>query len=130
MQECVVPQLVVRRLLHRVGYRYRLHRGDLPGKPDLVFGNRRQVIFVHGCFWHQHDVESCRDGRLPKSNTFYWKTKFARNVQRDALHISQPKSKGFKELIVWECELGDNVSLLTRLQLFLGLPDQSKDGFC
>ena len=76
------PELKVRRLLYGMGYRYRLHRKDLPGKPDIVFGSRRKVIFVHGCFWHGH---SCKRGRrVPKSNVEYWQTKIARNVERHA----------------------------------------------
>ena len=74
------PEMAVRRLLHRMGYRYRLHRKELPGRPDIVFGSRRKVIFVHGCFWHGH---SCKRGnRLPKTNAEYWQTKIARNVER------------------------------------------------
>src|ERR1700761_3512616 len=75
------PELVVRRLLHGLGYRYRLHRKDLPGKPDLVFTKRKKVIFVHGCFWHQHS--ECREGRIPGSRLDYWEAKLKRNVERD-----------------------------------------------
>src|SRR5690348_9794391 len=76
------PELVVRRLAFKLGYRFRLHGAKLPGKPDLVFAGRKKVIFVHGCFWHQH--EGCREGRVPESNTAYWAPKLQRNIQRDA----------------------------------------------
>src|SRR5258708_1102032 len=76
-------ELVVRRVVHGLGYRYRLHREDLPGKPDLVFGPTRKVIFVHGCFWHAHDDPSCREGRVPHSNKNYWGPKLSRNKERD-----------------------------------------------
>ena len=78
------PELIVRRLVHGLGFRYRLHRKDLPGKPDLVFGPRKKVIFVHGCFWHGHEREGCLDARRPKSNTQYWNTKLTRNKERGA----------------------------------------------
>ena len=82
------PELLVRHLVYSLGYRYRLHRKDLPGKPDLVFGPRRKVIFVHGCFWHLHPDPECVDSRVPKSNTAYWKPKLERNVERDRQHIA------------------------------------------
>src|ERR1700741_2821493 len=81
------PELAVRRLLHRMGYRYRVHGKGLPGKPDLVFASRLKVIFVHGCFWHQHTLETCQDGRRPKSNVHYWHSKLASNVERDRQHV-------------------------------------------
>ena len=103
------PEMVVRRLVHGLGYRYRLHRKDLPGKPDLVFGPRRSVIFVHGCFWHQH--EACKDGRLPASNEDYWLPKLARNVERDKEKALALQEAGWRVLAVWECEARDPARL-------------------
>jgi DNA mismatch endonuclease (patch repair protein) len=116
------PEMIVRRLLHRAGYRYRLHRKDLPGKPDLAFGTRRKVIFVHGCFWHQHDAPECLDGRKPKSNTGYWHAKLDRNVERDRQHLDQLARDGWDTLVIWECQTKDPVSLLQVIRTFLGPP--------
>ncbi|CAN5317352.1 very short patch repair endonuclease [soil metagenome] len=113
------PEMVVRRLVYSLGYRYRLHRKDLPGKPDLVFGPRKRVIFVHGCFWHQHAREACLDGRAPKSNTGYWSPKLAGNVSRDKRNIAALKKMGWNVLVVWECETRKIDRLQTRLRVFL-----------
>ncbi|RKF17299.1 DNA mismatch endonuclease Vsr [Roseovarius spongiae] len=111
------PEMIVRRLLHAAGFRYRLHRKDLPGKPDLIFGPRRKVIFVHGCFWHGHD---CRRGaRLPRTNADYWRRKIARNRQRDAASIDALVANGWRVLIVWECETRDTERLKATLLGFL-----------
>ncbi|WP_428427298.1 very short patch repair endonuclease [Pararhizobium sp.] len=99
------PELVVRRLIHAMGFRYRLHRKDVPGKPDIVFGNRKKVIFVHGCFWHRHDDSSCKLARLPKSRLDFWLPKLERNVERDADNSARLDALGWDEMIVWECEL-------------------------
>lgn len=99
------PELAVRSLVHRLGYRFRLHAKDLPGKPDLVFRSRRKVIFVHGCFWHQHPKQSCRDGRAPKSNLSYWAAKLARNVNRDQRTVEALRAMRWKVLVLWECEI-------------------------
>lgn len=112
------PEMIVRRLLHAEGYRYRLHRRDLPGKPDIVFGARGKAIFVHGCFWHQHPASDCLDGRRPKSNTDYWNAKLARNVQRDEQSIAELEARGWNVLVIWECEVSDP-KLLDRLTSFL-----------
>lgn len=115
------PEMMVRSLVHRMGYRFRLHAKDLPGKPDLVFRPRRKVIFVHGCFWHQHQKPGCRDGRQPKSNIGYWRQKMARNVERDAANLAGLKSLGWKVLVLWECEvLKGRPSLEKRIRRFLG----------
>jgi len=98
------PEMVVRRLVHAMGYRYRLHRKDLPGKPDLVFGPRRKVIFAHGCFWHQHSDPACKIARIPKSKLEYWEPKLARNTERDRQRQVELKRQGWKVLVVWECE--------------------------
>ncbi|NWH07333.1 MAG: DNA mismatch endonuclease Vsr [Alphaproteobacteria bacterium] len=120
------PEMAVRRLAHGMGYRYRLHRRDLPGKPDLVFGPRRAVIFVHGCFWHQHD---CRDGHNPKSNGGYWDAKLRRNVERDAEVRARLEADGWRVLVIWECEARDAEALRATLADFLGpvapIPAQS-----
>lgn len=110
------PEMLVRRMVHGMGVRYRLHRKDLPGKPDLVFGPRRKVIFVHGCFWHLHD---CRDGRIPASRRDYWEPKLQRNAERDAEHAAALKAAGWQVLTVWECETKDLEALKNRLSDFL-----------
>jgi DNA mismatch endonuclease (patch repair protein) len=114
------PEMAVRRLVHHLGYRYRLHRKDLPGKPDLVFGPSKKVIFVHGCFWHGHELEGCLDGRRPKSNKGYWNPKLARNKERDAERVAALKSSGWKVLTIWECEIKDLGKVEKRLIRFLG----------
>lgn len=113
------PEILVRSIVHRLGYRFRLHRSDLPGKPDLVFGPRRKVIFVHGCFWHGHELASCLDGRAPKSNTGYWNTKLAGNKARDARQIAALKAAKWKVLVIWECETKDISPLEKRIVKFL-----------
>ena len=98
------PEIEVRSLLHRNGYRFRLHRKDLPGKPDIVFPSRHKVVFVHGCFWHGH---SCRRGkRIPKNNREYWVDKVRGNVERDALNLKQLTEQGWQAFVVWECQIG------------------------
>lgn len=113
------PELAVRRIVTTLGYRYRLHRRDLPGKPDLVFVSRRKVIFVHGCFWHMHPKKNCADARPPKSNTSYWGPKLARNAARDAEHVIALKKLGWRVLTVWDCETTNTAKLSARLDAFL-----------
>jgi DNA mismatch endonuclease (patch repair protein) len=96
------PEILVRRLVYELGYRYRLHVGNLPGKPDLVFRKLRKAIFVHGCFWHLH--KDCPEGRIPKSRREYWEPKLLRNVERDARHVSSLRELGWQTLVIWECE--------------------------
>ena len=115
------PELRVRRLAHRLGYRFRLHRADLPGKPDLVFPGRRKVIFVHGCFWHQHPEPGCRAAHTPRSNTDYWGPKLARNVARDSAAQAALREAGWGVLTLWECELKDDAALAAQIQGFLGV---------
>jgi DNA mismatch endonuclease (patch repair protein) len=112
------PERVVRTLLRELGHRgYRLHRKDLPGKPDIVFVGRRKAIFVHGCFWHGHE---CREGvRRPKSNTGYWLPKIEGNQRRDARHIEELLARGWDVLTVWDCELGNRELLAAKLAAFL-----------
>lgn len=111
------PELIVRRAATALGYRYRLHRATLPGKPDLVFASRRKAIFVHGCFWHGHDCK--RGAREPKSNADYWRAKVQRNRDRDERTIAALSDAGWNVLIVWECETKDPNRLADRLRKFL-----------
>ena len=112
-------EMRVRRMLHAQGYRYRLHRRDLPGCPDLVFSSRKRVIFVHGCFWHGY--RCTRGKRVPKTNTAYWTAKIVRNVVRDAATREKLKELGWRASNVWECELAKDASgLLKKLSRFLG----------
>jgi DNA mismatch endonuclease (patch repair protein) len=112
-----IPEMAVRRLVHGMGYRYRLHRRDIPGKPDLAFPGRRKVIFIHGCFWHQHP--GCREGRPPKSNTAYWLPKLERNQMRDKAALEQLAASGWQALTVWECETTDIHALSDKMRIFL-----------
>jgi len=112
------PEMIVRRLLHKLGYRYRLHRKDLPGKPDIVFPGRKAIIFVHGCFWHGHDCK--RGARTPKTNTKYWTNKIRRNVERGIQAIEDLEADSWRVLVVWECELRERDDLQKRLLSFLG----------
>lgn len=114
------PEMLVRRLVHGMGYRYRLHSPHLPGKPDLVFVSRHKVIFVHGCFWHLHGDPNCPDRRgEPRSNVDYWKPKLARNKQRDAANIAALEAAGWDVLVIWECETRDSGKLAASISSFL-----------
>ncbi len=119
------PEMVVRRLLHSMGRRYRLHKADLPGKPDVVFQKQRKAIFVHGCFWHGHD---CSKGRLPTTRTDYWTAKIGRNVIRDGEQTQQLAADGWSVLKVWECETAKrDVEILTeKLRSFLSSPNPAE----
>lgn len=114
------PEMIVRKLVYGMGYRYRLHRKDLPGTPDLAFRPSRKVIFVHGCFWHQHSVPHCRDGQLPRSNKDYWLPKLQRNVERDQRVRTELRRMGWGALVIWECETRDLHKLAKRIGRFLG----------
>jgi DNA mismatch endonuclease (patch repair protein) len=111
------PELAVRSLAHKLGYRFRLHRKDLPGRPDIVFPSARKAIFVHGCFWHQHKY--CIDGRLPKSRKSYWLPKLERNKQRDKQNREKLRRLGWRSMIVWECQTKLSEALRQRLKKFL-----------
>jgi len=111
------PEMQVRRLLHSMGYRYRLHRKDLPGKPDLVFPSRRKVVFVNGCFWHFHS--GCPNVRIPATDRDYWVTKLESNRVRDERNVVLLEEKGWSVMTVWECQLQDTVSTTERLVTFL-----------
>lgn len=114
----MAPEMAVRRLVHRLGYRYRLHRKDLPGKPDLVFPARCKAIFVHGCFWHQH--RGCSDGRTPRSNKSYWVPKLERNKKRDKVNRAKLTKMGWRNLVIWECCTAKPARLERLIKKFLG----------
>lgn len=114
------PELAVRRLVHGMGYRYRLHRHELPGRPDLVFPGRRKVIFVHGCFWHQHADQSCKIAHRPRSNQDYWLPKLERNASRDVQHQAQLVELAWDVLVIWECQVKAGDGLAERIRCFLG----------
>jgi len=107
------PEIVVRKLLHSMGYRFRLHRKDLPGSPDIVLPKYKTVIFVHGCFWHRH--KNCKYASTPKTRQEFWEAKFRENINRDKLNQENLSSKGWKIIIVWECEIKDKDFDLNRL---------------
>ncbi|WP_072432898.1 MULTISPECIES: very short patch repair endonuclease [Azotobacter] len=119
------PEVSVRRAAHALGFRFRLHRRDLPGSPDLVFPSRRKVIFVHGCYWHRHP--GCRYAYTPKSNVAFWQSKFAANVTRDRLAISTLESLGWSVLVIWECKTQDAEALRVRLVEFLKGDEASEE---
>jgi DNA mismatch endonuclease (patch repair protein) len=115
------PEMTVRRLAHRLGFRFRLHRRDLPGNPDLVFVSLGKIIFVHGCFWHGH---ACRSGRnRPSSNRAYWIPKLDRNVARDQKNRGRLRRLGWRVMVVWECQLANIERLEKRIERFLGEPN-------
>jgi DNA mismatch endonuclease (patch repair protein) len=111
------PELLVRRLVHGMGYRYRLHARDLPGNPDIVFPGKGKVVFVHGCFWHRHGT--CKNTRWPKSRLDFWRPKLERNQLRDKVNKKKLGRLGWKVLVVWECQLGKLPALMARLRAFL-----------
>jgi DNA mismatch endonuclease (patch repair protein) len=111
------PELRVRRLLHGLGYRFRLHGKGLPGRPDIVLARRRAVIFVHGCYWHGH---GCARGRPAQSNVAYWSPKIERNKRRDSAAMAALTAQGWRALVVWECATKDAAELRSRLTAFLG----------
>lgn len=110
------PEWIVRRLLHRHGYRYRLHPQNLPGRPDIVLPSRKKAIFVHGCFWHSH---GCDKGKAPKSKLDYWGPKLKANVERDERKAAELRALGWSVLTVWQCETKDERSLLAKLVYFV-----------
>ena len=114
----MLPEMAVRRTAHQMGYRYHLHRNALPGRPDMVFSTTRKVIFVNGCFWHQH--KGCIDGRLPKTNKEYWVPKLKRNCVRDKAAINALEKDNWKVLVIWECETKKPERLKRKIGIFLG----------
>lgn len=115
------PELIVRRLLHRHGYRFRLHAASLPGKPDIVFPARRKAVEIRGCFWHRHPDPSCRNAVLPRTRREWWEAKLTANAVRDARNVTALESLGWAVLVLWECEVA-SPDLLHRLTGFLGPP--------
>lgn len=111
------PEIAVRSIAHRLGYRFRLHRRDLPGVPDLVFPGLKKIIFVHGCFWHQH--KGCPEGRLPKSRIEYWGPKLSRNIERDAEHLAALRKQGWRALTLWECDITKGAKIEKTIRRFL-----------
>jgi len=108
------PEIAVRSLLHRLGFRFRLHRNDLPGKPDIVLPRYKAVVFVHGCFWHRHS--GCKCATTPSTRPSFWKKKFRGNVQRDKRVCSELRKSGWNVIIVWQCELSDLGVVARRLK--------------
>lgn len=113
------PELTVRRLVHGLGYRYRLHDARLPGKPDLVFRSRRKVIFVHGCFWHRHPDTACKLARMPKSRQEFWEPKLEGNRERDERTRRLLDEQGWRQMVVWECQCGQTEHLGNKIRAFL-----------
>jgi DNA mismatch endonuclease, patch repair protein len=111
------PELIVRKFVHSLGFRYRLHHKSLPGKPDLVFVGSSKIIFVHGCFWHQHG--RCIDSRIPKSRLYYWLPKLSGNVTRDRANRRKLKKAGWKVLVIWDCETSNSDQLGSKIRNFL-----------
>jgi DNA mismatch endonuclease (patch repair protein) len=112
----MAPEMAVRLLVHGLGFRYRLNRHDLPGRPDLVFGPKKKVIFVHGCFWHAHE---CSRSHKPKSNKKYWNPKLLSNKQRDRRNILALKKAGWRSLVIWECETKNTPKIEKQIISFL-----------
>lgn len=118
------PERVVRSMLHRMGYRFRLHRRDLPGRPDIVLPRLWSVIFVHGCFWHRHP--GCRYTTTPKTRAEFWQKKFDENVERDRRNVAALRKAGWQVLCLWECEIRDLEALEHQLQSFLEAVEQDR----
>lgn len=114
------PEVTVRRILHKLGFRYRLHVPSLPGRPDIVLPKHRRIIFVHGCFWHLH--RHCKASRLPKSRRAWWRKKLKGNVFRDSIAFEQLKELGWKVDVIWECETQKQHNLVSRLTTLMGVP--------
>ncbi|MDX2179052.1 MAG: very short patch repair endonuclease [Bryobacteraceae bacterium] len=111
------PEMIVRRIVHRMGFRYRLHRGDLPGRPDIVLTRLGKIVDVRGCFWHQHP--GCTDSHIPKSRRAYWEPKLSQNAARDKSNASRLRAMGWRLLVIWECETKKPDTLTKRLTRFL-----------
>ena len=113
------PEIIVRKYIFSLGYRYRLHGKKLPGKPDLVFAKKKKVIFVHGCFWHHHQSKNCKNSTLPKTNKKYWIPKLEGNIRRDQENLKKLKKLGWNALIIWECEAANVEKLGKKITRFL-----------
>lgn len=114
------PELAIRKLIYGLGYRYRLKGIRLPGKPDVIFTKKEKVIFVHGCFWHQHDDPSCPKAHLPKSKQEYWLPKLVRTIERDEENKAKLEQLGWSTLTLWECEIKDMITTADKVKKFLG----------
>jgi DNA mismatch endonuclease (patch repair protein) len=112
------PEMVIRRLVHKMGFRYRLHARDLPGNPDLVFPSRGKIIFIHGCFWHRHGT-TCKNTRWPKSKLDFWRPKLEQNQRRDKIVRRELRKLGWRVLVVWECQLRLSEALESKISAFL-----------
>ncbi|MYB15475.1 MAG: DNA mismatch endonuclease Vsr [Chloroflexi bacterium] len=121
------PEMAVRSMIHRLGFRFRLHQKNLPGNPDIVLAKHRAAIFVHGCFWHWHPDPKCPIARLPESNVEYWGPKLARTRERDAEHLAELSRLGWRVLVIWECDLQSPESLVNRICSHLKL-DRAAQG--
>lgn len=119
------PELIVRRFLHRLGYRFRLHARSLPGQPDLVLAKYKTVVFVHGCFWHHH--ENCRYATIPKTRTQFWEEKLTGNASRDRNQTQSLNNLGWKVLVIWECGIKHNIASLDEIIPFFSNPDFNLD---
>lgn len=117
------PEMIVRRMVHAMGFRFRLHRKDLPGSPDLVLPRHKKIVLVHGCYWHGH---GCKIGRLPKSNVLFWQDKIVKNRARDERNLADLAALGWRTLVVWQCETRKPVELRKALLAFLGTPAKSR----
>ena len=119
------PEMIVRRIAHALGFRFRLHRKDLPGRPDIVFPRHQAVIVVHGCFWHRHP--GCKRASSPKTRVRYWQNKFEDNVVRDKRNETALRDLGWKVMVIWECETKDHEALATRIESFLRRDESEPD---
>lgn len=119
------PELVVRRIAHRLGFRFRLHRKDLPGSPDIVFPRYRAIIMVHGCFWHRHP--GCKYAYTPKTRVHFWRKKFEGNVVRDRRNALMLSELGWRTMVIWECETKDHQAVAARIESFLRVPIPDMD---
>lgn len=108
------PEILVRSMLHRLGYRFRKNVTDLPGKPDIVLPKYKTIIFVHGCFWHQH--KGCAKCKIPKSKVEFWTEKLGKNVERDKRHLKELKKLGWRVFTIWECEIKNSVNLKSKIE--------------
>jgi DNA mismatch endonuclease Vsr len=123
------PELVVRRLLHGAGYRYQLHRQDLPGRPDIVFPRQKVVVEVRGCFWHRHSDPGCKNAVLPRARAEWWAAKLAKNVARDVRNEAALGEAGWRTIVVWECEVrADAITVAARISSIVGPPSGLKMG--
>jgi DNA mismatch endonuclease, patch repair protein len=116
------PELRVRRLLFNKGYRYRVNATICPGKPDIMFPRKKKIIFVHGCFWHQHNDPLCPLKHVPQSRQTYWLPKLTRTIERDAVNLSKLQQLGWDVMVIWECQVDDLLQLAKRIDEFLGEP--------